>query len=188
MRNILILTFALFCFSVKAQDAPIKFPGVDASPLDVVYFPLRAANVKADDPTKPNIKVIYSRPQKKNRVVFGELEKFGQVWRVGANESTEIRFYQDVTIGDKNIKAGIYNLFAIPTKDKWTMIINSVTDRWGAYTYDQSKDIVRVDVPTKATPSTVEYLSITFTPSEKGANLIVAWDNTMVDLPISFKK
>jgi hypothetical protein len=187
MRNAFVLFFAVFCLTAKAQDSAVKFPNTDASPVDIAYFPLNAAKVKKDDPTKPIVKVVYSRPAKKGREIFGGLEPFDKVWRVGANESTEIRFYKDVTIGDKKIKAGIYSLFAIPNKDKWSFIINSDVDKWGAYNYDQTKDIVRVEVPTKTLPTTVEALAITFAKTDTGANLVLGWDNTLVELPIAFK-
>lgn len=189
MKNIFILVFALLCLGAKAQEnsaAEIKFPVADPSPADIVYYPLNAPKVKADDATKPIIKIIYSRPQKKGREIFGVLEQYGKVWRFGANESTEVRFFQKVTIGGKKIKAGTYSLFAIPNKDKWTIIVNSQTDRWGAFTYDQSKDLVRVEVPVKTLAKSIEYFSLTFTPKEKGANLIIGWDKTQVELPIGF--
>lgn len=189
MKNIFIVVFALLCFGAKAQDlssAEVKFPPADPSPADIVYFPLNAAKVKAGDLTKPIIKVIYSRPQKKGRDIFGVLEQYGNVWRFGANENTEIHFFKRVTIGGKKIKPGIYSLFAIPNKDKWTIIINSQTDRWGAFSYDQSKDIIRIDVPVKTLEKPIEYFSITFAPLSNGATLFAAWDKTQIQFPISF--
>lgn len=181
----LIILMALFGLAVQAQD--VKFPGTDASPADISYFPLKAAMVKAGDNSTPLIKVVYSRPSVKGRVVFGELETFGKVWRVGANESTEIRFFQPAVIGGKKIPAGTYSLFAIPEKDQWVVIINKQTDRWGAYTYDATKDVARVTVPVKPLATPVEALAITFTPQDAGANLIIAWDKTSVEVPVTIK-
>jgi len=189
MRNIFIVVFALLCFSAKAQQgatAEIKFPVADPSPADIVYFPLNAPKAKAGELTKPIVKIIYSRPQKKGRDIFGVLEQYGTVWRFGANESTEVRFFKKVNIGGKKIKAGTYSLFAIPNKDTWTIIVNSETDKWGAFTYDQSKDVVRVNVPVKTLTKPIEYFSLTFTPISNGANLVVGWDKTQVELPIVF--
>jgi len=189
MKNIFIVVFVLLCFGSKAQEAngaDVKFAPADPSPADIVYFPLNAAKVKAEDATKPVIRVIYSRPQKKGREIFGVLEQFGKVWRFGANESTEIQFFKKVTISGKKIKPGVYSVFAIPNKDTWTIIINSQTDRWGAFTYDQGKDIVRLNVPVKTLTKPIEYFSITFTPLTGGATLIAAWDKAQVELPIAF--
>lgn len=179
----LLIALALFGFAANAQD--IKFPALDGSPADFSYFPANAAKVK--DASSPLIKVSYSRPSAKGRVVFGELEAFGKVWRMGANESTEIKFTHPVTIGDKNIAAGTYSLFAIPEKDKWVVIVNTQTDRWGAYTYDEKKDVVRVTVPVKPLVTPVEALSIVLIPQPAGANLVIAWDKTLVEVPIAIK-
>jgi len=180
----LIVLLALFCVAVQAQD--VKFSPVDASPADILYFPLKATFVKKGDPSVPVIKVVYSRPAKKGREIFGALEPFGKVYRLGANESTEIKFTKDVKVGDKAVPAGTYSLFAIPEKDKWVIIVNKQTDRWGAYTYDMSMDVARVEVPVKPLTTVVESLSMTFTPLPSGANLVIGWDKTSVEVPITF--
>lgn len=191
MRNLLVLAFASFCFFAQAQEKTkpadqIKFPIADSSPADMVYFPLNTPKAKPAENVKPIIKVLYSRPQKKGREIFGVLEQFNKVWRLGANENTEIRFYKKVKIGNKKIKAGTYSLFAIPQRDKWTIILNRDIDRWGAFSYDQAKDVIRIDVPVQNLSKPMEYLSITFKEIETGANLIIGWDKTVVELPISF--
>ncbi len=135
----LCLIIALFA-SVSKGQTTVKFPSVDTSPLDVLYYPVNIAKAKNDDTSMPIIKVLYSRPAKKGREIFGVLEQFDKVWRLGANESTLIWFDRSVVIGGKKIKAGSYSLFAIPSKDKWSIIVNKQTDRWGAFTYDETKD------------------------------------------------
>lgn len=183
----------LFCFTtltVCAQgtaNKDVSFPPLDTSPADIVYYPINAAKAKADGDSKPIIKIIYSRPQLKGRVIFGVLEQFGKVWRLGANENTEITFFEKVEISGKRIKPGIYSLFAIPEKDSWTVIINKQTDKWGAFTYNESKDVVRVKVSVNTLPKSLEYLSLTFAKTSLGANLEIAWDKTLVELPITFK-
>jgi hypothetical protein len=190
MKKLSMLILAAFIgLAVNAQD--VKFAGLDKSPADIVYFPLNAAKVKAGDPTTPIVKVTYSRPSKKGRLVYGDaeskaLEAFGKVSRLGANESTEIKFFKDVTVGNKAVKAGSYSLFAIPNKDNWTIILNQQTDKWGAYTYDKNKDVVRLDVPVKPLQTEVEALSMTFVPQASGANLVIGWDKTSVEVPLKF--
>jgi hypothetical protein len=182
------LLLVMFTLVVNAQTAPIKFPSVDSSPMDALYYPLNAVKVKKDDGSMPLIKVLYSRPSKKGRDIFGVLEQFDKVWRLGANENTEVYFAKPVTIGDKKIKAGTYSLFAIPYKDKWTIIVNKQTDRWGAFNYDQTKDVVRVDVAVSKLEKTIEAFSMTFTDLPDGVNLVIGWDTTQVMVPILFKK
>lgn len=179
----LVIILAVFALSVKAQD--VKFPALDSSPADLAYFPSNAAQTAKKGAASPAvIKVIYSRPAKKGREVFGTLEPFGKVYRLGANESTEIRFLKPVVIGGKSIPAGSYGLFAIPNKTTWTIIISKDTDHWGAYAYDESHDVVRTDVPVKTLDTAVENLSMVFTPQAKGAVLNIAWDKTAVAVPI----
>jgi len=182
-RLSLIAVFAMFTFAAKAQEP--KFAPVDASPADIVYYPLNAAKAKVA--ATPSIKVVYSRPTKKGREIFGVLEQYGKIWRVGANECTEVKFFKRARIGGKSIKAGSYSLFAIPEKDKWTLILNKQTDRWGAFTYDEKKDVIRVDVPVKTLDKPIESFSVTFTDQPNGANMVMAWDKTLVELPIEIK-
>lgn len=180
---------AFFMLTLNAQNAPtVKFPAVDSSPMDALYYPLNAVKAKKEDSSIPIIKVLYSRPMKKGREVFGVLEQFGKVWRLGANENTEIYFNKTVTIGGKKIRAGKYALFAIPNKEKWTIIVNKQTDRWGAFNYDDTKDVVRVDVKVVKLANVLESFSMTFTELAEGTNLVIGWDTTQVTLPILFKK
>jgi hypothetical protein len=183
MKVLSLIALAMLTYEVHAQEP--KFAPVDASPADIVYFPLNVA--KAKDNSSPLVKVVYSRPTKKGREIFGVLEQFGKVWRLGANESTEIKFFKRAHVGGKSIKAGVYSLFAIPNKDKWVIIINKQTDRWGAFTYDESKDVARVEVPVIPLAKPMESLSLTFVDQPEGANLVIGWDSTMVQLPIEIK-
>jgi len=189
MKKLSLLMFLLVgSLALNAQNVTtgLTFPKVDTSPLDVVYYPLNTT--KSKTPVDPVMRVLYSRPQKKGREVFGVLEQFGKIWRLGANENTEIQFFKAVTIGGKKVKAGRYSVFAIPSADKWTIIINKQNDKWGAFSYDEQKDVLRTDVVVNKTEKLVEAFSITFTDSPDGANLVMAWDNTQVFLPIAFKK
>lgn len=187
MKNLIIaasLLLGVSAFSqAKIDPTKLNYSSVDVSPMDAVYYPLQVTSSK----DKPKVKVVYSRPQKKNRVVFGNLVKYGEIWRFGANENTEIRFYSPVKIGGKDIAAGTYSLFAIPNEKEWTIVINSDTDKWGAYAYDKSKDIVRFNVPVEKTASPIEYFSMTFVQTKSGADLYAGWDNAQVKFPIEFK-
>ena len=144
--------------------------------------------------TEPVIaRVIYSRPQKNDRIIFGGLVEYGKVWRLGANEATEIEFYRDVKIDGKKIIKGRYTLYALVNPDTWTMIINKDVDTWGAFKYDEKKDLVRTNVPVLKNSEIVEALAISFEPdssagvkSIKSFNLTVAWDSVKVSLPIVF--
>ena len=106
---------------------------------------------------------------------------------MGANESTEIKFYQDVTIQGNKIKAGTYSLFAIPNASEWTIILNKEVDFWGAYSYNKASDVLRVNAPVKKSEEVVENFTMQLSKgNNKEAILKMVWDNTLVELPISF--
>lgn len=157
-----------------------KFPGLDASPADIAYFRPNGRNTDA------LAKVIYGRPSKKGRTMVGGTEPFGKVWRLGANEATEIKLFKDLTFGDKLIKAGTYSLFAIPNEKEWTIIFNSKLDQWGAYSYDEKADVARITVPTAKTESEVEAFTIMFDGKDAAAAMYIGWENTMVKVPVKY--
>ncbi len=185
-KNLFSLTVLLFC--VITTIAQTKIPPVDKSTMDMSYYPNGYPVSKIQDkPTDPLItRVIYSRPYKNNRAVFGDLLEYGKVWRLGANEATEIEFFQGVKVGNTKIKKGRYTMYCIPYADKWTFIINKDTDAWGSFKYDMKKDIARVDVPVQKQTEIIEAFTMVFEKSGTGANLIVVWDNVRVNLPIVF--
>ncbi|HEX6849664.1 MAG TPA: DUF2911 domain-containing protein [Chitinophagaceae bacterium] len=179
---ICLLISVLFSFSQA-----IKIPDVDKSPMDVSYYPnnypiLKIQN-KATEPLAARI--LYSRPQKQGRKVFGELVEYGKVWRLGANEATEIEFYKDVKIGGKKVPKGRYTLYAIVSEDVWTMIINKDTDTWGAFKYDSKKDVLRTDIVAQKTAEMVESMSMFFEKTVTGISLIITWEQLKASLPIT---
>lgn len=182
--------FALLMVDANAQ----KLRGTDKSPMDMAYYPDNFAHDRKFAPKLIGdmpaiVRITYSRPAKKEREVFGtKIVPYGEVWRLGANESTEIKFYQDVTIQGKKVKAGTYSLFAIPTATEWTIILNKDLDFWGAYSYNKDNDVLRVNVPTKKTDEVVENFSIQCIKgsNDKETTMKMAWDMTLVEVPISF--
>ncbi|UZH54372.1 DUF2911 domain-containing protein [Salinimicrobium tongyeongense] len=162
--------------TLKDNDGP-NFSKLDVSPMDVALF--RGEN------NEPMARVLYSRPQTRDREVFGKLVPYGEVWRTGANEATEITLYQDLMVGDKTIKKGTYTLFTIPKEKEWTIILNNSTNIWGAYDYHVEKDVARITVPVRKSPVPIEALSMSFAESNEGANLFIGWDDRYVK--ISFK-
>ena len=129
------------------------------------------------------VHVTYGRPFKNGRDIFGGLEKYGQVWRTGADEATEITFDHDVLFAQKPVKAGSYTLFTIPNETEWTIILNSELGQWGAYDYSKykNKDVLHVNVPVHPLDAVVEQHTIRFTPDN---TMIIEWDKTQVQIPI----
>lgn len=163
--------------TTKDNDGP-NFSKLDVSPMDVVLF--RGEN------NEPLARVLYSRPQMRDREIFGKLVPYGEVWRTGANEATEITLYQDMMVGDKTIKKGTYTLFTIPNEKEWTIILNNSTNIWGAYDYHVEKDAARITVPVRTAKNPIEALSMAFEPIDNGAKLYIGWADKYVEVP--FKK
>lgn len=184
-RIVVSLALSIFVLYASAQQ---EWPATDNSPMDMAYFPVDypILKIRKQAPESPVIKVIYSRPMKKNRKVFGELVEYGTIWRLGANEATEVDFFKDVKIGNTKIKKGRYTIYAIPTQEKWTIIINKDNDVWGSFAYNQKNDILRTDIKVQKIAKPVEVFSMMFEKTDTGANLLIAWEDVKVSLPISF--
>jgi hypothetical protein len=183
----ILLISLLYCGTIIAQSAT-EFPAMDKSPMDMSYYPANYPSLKIQNKITESLvaRVIYSRPQKSGRVIFGGLVEYGKVWRLGANEATEIEFYKHVRIGGKKISKGRYTLYAIPYEDKWTIILNKETDIWGAFKYDPKKDVVRVDAQVQKNNDQLEALAIIFEKTTEGADLVIGWDTVKVSLPVTF--
>lgn len=162
---------------------------VDISPMDMSYYPTDYPKLKMTKAisSAPLARVIYSRPHLQGRTLFHDVLKYGEPWRLGANESTELDLYTDAFIRDKKIKAGRYVLYSLPEEDKWTIIINSNIDSWGLQP-DSTKDIARFVVPVKQTSNHLEYYTMIFEKNNEGADLLMAWDNFEARLPIIFSE
>jgi tetratricopeptide (TPR) repeat protein len=93
-----------------------------------------------------NVTVKYSRPLVNGRKVWGSLVPYGDVWRAGANENTVITFADPVSIEGKPLDKGTYGLFMIATENQWTIIFSKISSAWGAFTYKQDEDVLRVTV------------------------------------------
>ncbi len=132
------------------------------------------------------VKITYSQPHKRDREIFGKLVPYGEVWRTGANEATEITLTKDLQLNNKLLKAGTYSIFTIPEKEKWTIIINRDLGMWGAYNYDSKMDVMRFEVPVKFSDKIYEPFTITFDQHNDLANLLMIWDTVQVSIPIKF--
>jgi hypothetical protein len=131
-----------------------------------------------------NVKITYGQPSKKDREIFGKLVPYGEVWRTGANGATEVTFKKDVNFGGAAVKAGTYSLFTIPTKDEWTVILNSELKQWGAYGYDKVKDknVASVKVKPLNNEASLEKLTLTAEDSQ----ITISWDMTSVKVPLKW--
>lgn len=183
MKKLFILSGFIVAFQCAlAQQKPTD---LDKSPLDVSYYPSNYPILKMRGQTslaEPAARIIYSRPQLKGRAIFGEEVKYNEVWRLGANETTEMELFKNATIGGKKIPKGRYTLYCIPSPAKWTIVISKYNYSWGSFTYKADKDIARIDVPVQKTNEQAEALTMYF----ENSSLVVLWDYLKVNVPISF--
>ena len=158
---------------------------LDKSPMDIIYFPWEYPKLKmmGKISTQPVFRVIYSRPQKNGRKVFGTTIKYGEPWRLGANEGTEIEFFEDVTIQETRVRKGRYLLYCIPQANEWKLIMNSDLYSWGLR-INEKKDVFKFIAPTMPTDKTIEAFTMETEKLKGGALLWMAWDDTKVSLAI----
>ncbi len=172
----------------QAYDSfPNLYAAIDISPMDVSYFPVDYPKLKmskANSPA-PYARVLYSRPHLGGRRMFENILKYDEPWRLGANEATEIHFFSNASIQGKKIPEGRYILYCIPQKDKWTIVFNSNIDIWGLEP-DVSKDVARFDIPVASSSLRLEYFTMLFEGKGNETELLMAWDDVQVRLPIRF--
>ncbi|MFT7427768.1 MAG: hypothetical protein ACI9IZ_000242 [Nonlabens sp.] len=162
-KQLLFFFFLCSSFLLFSQnDDSLTFSKLDKSPLNVVMY--RDTNKTAV------ARVIYSRPSKQDREIFGKLVPFNEVWRTGANEATEIAFYQHVKINNKLVKSGSYSLYTISGEEGWTFILNTATSQSGLE-YDSSKNLLTATMALLPSPQKIESFSISFVEQQNGGLL-----------------
>ena len=154
--------------------------------LLLANFILLGQDDKATRPSPPaqatatvggkTITIDYSQPSVKGRKIWGELVPYGQVWRAGANETTAFTLSADAVVEGKKLPAGKYAFFVIPNENEATVIFNK-TIKWGAFTYKQEEDVLRVIVPVKKSKAFTEKLTYTISP--KG-DVSLAWADSVI--------
>ena len=131
-----------------------------------------------------NITVTYGRPYKKGREIFGGLVPLDKVWRTGADEATTLETDRDLMLGGEHVPAGKYSLYTIPSTEKWTLIVNKVSEQWGTR-YDEAEDLVRVEMAVAEAAEMTEQLTIGIEAGEApNGTLSIVWDKTVATLPI----
>jgi hypothetical protein len=180
LKKILIGVGILIAGLVAFFIYGILFP---ASPPTTTNFSAQGLDITVD----------YSQPSKKGRVIFGDkasgaLQPYGTYWRLGANAATEITFSKDVNFAGQAVAAGTYRMYAVPGTDSFEITLNSEIGVFlGIQEPDYTKDVVKVNAPVYSSPTEAELLTISFEDAGSEINMNIAWDMTMVTVPISVK-
>jgi len=161
-----------------------------------------------------DITITYSRPPVKARTIFADapatmearakgeatldnqnerkagepIVPYNHVWRAGANEATMFQVTDDVLINGQPLKAGTYSLEAIPGKDEWTIVFNNDPGQWGAFTYDEKKDALRVKTRAQTISDNQEWLAYSFDPvTDNSATVNLRWEKVRVPFTVEVK-
>lgn len=139
-----------------------------------------------------HLTVDYCRPYKKGRLIFGEesedaLQPYGKYWRTGANEATEVEFNKEVSINGNTIAAGRYRFYTVPGKNTWTVAFNNELGKWGYGEPDYDLDVLVLELPPEDESEVIEQFTISASrTTDNNLELILAWDKTVVRMPISY--
>jgi hypothetical protein len=178
-RSMVVSAGLRFGFLVSAlalptwSSAQIEFPA--ASPAGVVKQRVGLTDVAIE----------FNRPSAHGRVVFGGLVPYDAVWRTGANTSTKLTLSTAAKINGAEVAAGTYELFTIPGRDEWTVIVHQNKSQWGSYAYDAANDVVRVTAKPIHLDRAVETLSFEINDVQsKSATLNLSWEHTLVPVTI----
>ena len=135
------------------------------------------------------VTVSYSRPSVRGRLIFGPkdqdaLQPYGEYWRLGANEATEISFNRDVLFNGSPVTAGTYRMYAIPGESSFEIVLNTEVGQSGSNEPDPDNDVLRTKVQTQKTGSPVEQFTISLAPSGEGMQMIFEWSDTRFVVPL----
>ena len=187
------------CFLVfSACTQPAQTEESEAAEVEQEAEEAEAEEPEKEAPASPRAKIEsasdnvtvtidWGSPAVKGRKIWGGLEPYGEVWRAGANETTNITFSADVTIGDTNVSAGTYGMFIIPMEEgDWTVILNTSYDReehgiWGSMGYSDENDVVRVNV----TPTWVDEVEERLKYDATDDAIEFAWEKVRLSVPYS---
>ncbi|MDH7913028.1 DUF2911 domain-containing protein [Winogradskyella sp. SYSU M77433] len=137
-----------------------------------------------------DIKVEYNRPSKRERDIFGALVPYNEVWRTGANEATTFETNKDLMIEGMVLRKGKYTLWTVPMEDAWKVMFNSKQYEWGVNEkmepmWDPNYDAMEIEVPSEDLDTVVEKFTIAFDNTTGNLKLTMAWDDTLIEIPIS---
>jgi len=176
MKTILffLVAAAVFAVSINTVQAQVRMPRISqgAKVSQVVGM--------------SEVSISYHRPGVKGREIWGNVVKYDEVWRAGANEPTLITFSDDATINGKKIGAGTYRFVSIPSKTgDWSLIFNAETKNWGTV-YDAKYDTLKLMCKPE-TGINEEWMSFSFTDlTPFSTRVVLAWEKIRLSFKVDF--
>jgi hypothetical protein len=136
-----------------------------------------------------HIHIDYSAPSVRGRIIFGGLLAYGEVWQSGAHNATWIETNRDILINENLLKAGKYGFFTIPTKDKWTIILNKNWNQHGKDDYNADDDVLRFDVTPEISEQITEQLTYQVEKLNNKEGIIsLSWEKVSLSFPFVLSK
>ena len=133
-----------------------------------------------------HIHIDYSSPGVRDRIIFGGLLAYDQVWQAGAHMATWIETNKDLEIEGKTLPAGKYGFFIIPSKDEWIVIFNSNWEQHGKDEYDKKDDVLRFKIQPEISNEITEHLEYKVNKiNDEDGSISLAWEK--VDINFNFK-
>lgn len=134
------------------------------------------------------VTIVYGRPYKKDRKIWGGLVPYGKPWRTGADEATLLVTQKPLVFGETTVPAGTYTLYTLPEEGGAKLIINKQTGQWGTV-YDEKQDLARVDLKKEELSEPVDQFTITISRNSSGGGVLkLAWDNMAYSTPFTVAK
>lgn len=191
MKKVILFALMFATVHTYAQhgDHPVSKPGY----ADSVNAGLIKEDKMKGSPTRMamadigdvHVHMTYGSPGVKGREIWGGLVSYDMVWSAGAHSATWVSFSKPVLVGGRKLEAGTYGFFVIPRKGKWTVIFNSDAVMHLADEYEESKDVLRLEVKTEDLPSVLPRLTYEVKETGKGRGHIrFTWEKKRFTLPI----
>jgi len=166
-RLLAVVATTLFCSTAFAQTGKPR-----VSPAQTESYKIGKAKITID----------YSSPSVRDRKIWGWLVPYDKVWRAGANEATTFETDAAIRVAGKPLPAGKYGFFLIPhATGPWTAVFNTVSNQWGAFKYDSTKDQLRVDVSPRVSADSTEVLAYTITND----GFALSWEKLVIPVPVN---
>ncbi|MEM9991619.1 MAG: DUF2911 domain-containing protein [Bacteroidota bacterium] len=129
-----------------------------------------------------NISITYGSPSVRGRKIWGGLEPYNEIWRMGANEATVFETDAAIQVEGQELAAGKYALFTIPrAKQDWTLIFNKAYDQWGAFEYDTEQDVLRAEITPVSLKEKQEMLSFLM----DGSSVLMRWSDVQLQFEMN---
>ncbi len=176
---------AVICSSLFLTSVSVATPSVSAQAF-ILTLPVASQRASVSQTIGlTDVSLTYDRPGVGGRKIWGDLVPYDAVWRAGANINTVIAFTSPVTIGGKQLPAGRYGLFMIPTPQQWTVILSKEANAWGHFSYNQAEDVLRTTV-TPVVSDMTERLEYTLdNPTEDAVTVTLRWEKLAVPFTVT---